>query len=421
MKCPICGKEVELQNKQVGTDASGTPVFHEYAVCRDCKKQWDLDKQRAKKRAEKANASAQKKTGTPEKPVENPAERPVDPAHKKNAVSAPKKGSSHEKKTVPPKPSAKAVKPTSEKENVQVAKSTHTKKETAAKATVKRDVTAKAVAGKKESAAQKSAPHSRPSAPANSSTSNTTVNTETEQYYGNIPPEHVRAKRERAVRQSYEEMLATDPNYKPRKKKSDAEKLPQPEKKRPVTKPEYEEEDDFEEDDDYIYYVPAKYRVVRVILGILSILGFGYFAYRGFLAGLDNIASGGQASSGTTYIVLAVCMLVSGLLLLILQNKRSVAAYIAPIIFYIAGAVFAFLKRDGDSILLYSAIVSAVLAVVLVILCATSRNQEDEDDYDEDEDDEFEDENFEDEDDYDEDDYDEFDDEDDYDEFDEED
>ena len=353
MKCPICGKEVELQNKQVGTDASGTPVFHEYAVCRDCKKQWDLDKQRAKKRAEKANASAQKKTGTPEKPVENPAERPVDPAHKKNAVSAPKKGSSHEKKTVPPKPSAKAVKPTSEKENVQVAKSTHTKKETAAKATVKRDVTAKAVAGKKESAAQKSAPHSRPSAPANSSTSNTTVNTETEQYYGNIPPEHVRAKRERAVRQSYEEMLATDPNYKPRKKKSDAEKLsqkkrtedpesvsetskkrPEPEKKRPVTKPEYEEEDDFEEDDDYIYYVPAKYRVVRVILGILSILGFGYFAYRGFLAGLDNIASGGQASSGTTYIVLAVCMLVSGLLLLILQNKRSVAAYIAPIIFY---------------------------------------------------------------------------------------
>ncbi len=435
MKCPICGKEVELQNKQVGTDASGTPVFHEYAVCRDCKKQWDLDKQRAKKRAEKANASAQKKTGTPEKPVENPAERPVDPAHKKNAVSAPKKGSSHEKKTVPPKPSAKAVKPTSEKENVQVAKSTHTKKETAAKATVKRDVTAKAVAGKKESAAQKSALHSRPSAPANSSTSNTTVNTETEQYYGNIPPEHVRAKRERAIRQSYEEMLATDPNYKPRKKKSDAEKLPQkkrtedpesvsetskkrpePEKKRPVTKPEYEEEDDFEEDDDYIYYVPAKYRVVRVILGILSILGFGYFAYRGFLAGLDNIASGGQASSGTTYIVLAVCMLVSGLLLLILQNKRSVAAYIAPIIFYIAGAVFAFLKRDGDSILLYSAIVSAVLAVVLVILCATSRNQEDED-----EDDEFEDENFEDEDDYDEDDYDEFDDEDDYDEFDEED
>ena len=462
MKCPICGKEVELQNKQVGTDANGAPVFHEYAVCRDCKKQWDLDKQRAKKHAEKATASAQMKTGKPEKPVaptqkpisekkpvqkaaptekpvENPAKRPVDPVRKKTTASAPKKDSSHEKKTVPQKSPAKAVKPTSEKENVQAEKSTHTKKEATARAAVKKDVTAKAAAGKKEPAVQKSTSHSRPSTPANSSTANTTVNTETEQYYGNIPPEHIRAKRERAVRQSYEEMLATDPNYKPRKKKSDAEKLPQkkrtenpesvsetskkrpePEKKRPVTKPEYEDEDDFDEDDDYIYYVPAKYRVVRVILGILSILGFGYFAYRGFLAGLDNIASGGQASSGTTYIVLAVCMLVSGLLLLILQNKRSIAAYIAPIIFYIAGAVFAFLKRDGDAILLYSAIVSAVLAVVLVILCATSRNQEDEDDYEDEDDEEFEDEDdeFDEEDDYGDD---EFDENDDYDEFDEED
>ena len=113
-------------------------------------------------------------------------------------------------------------------------------------------------------------------------------------------------------------------------------------------------------------------------------------------------------------------MLVSGLLLLILQNKRSVAAYIAPIIFYIAGAVFAFLKRDGDAILLYSAIVSAVLAVVLVILCATSRNQEDEDDYEDEDDEEFEDEDdeFDEEDDYGDD---EFDEDDDYDEFDEED
>ena len=101
MKCPICGKEVELQNKQVGTDASGTPVFHEYAVCRDCKKQWDLDKQRAKKRAEKANASAQKKTGTPEKPVENPAERPVDPAHKKMQFLLRKKAVPMRKKQFP--------------------------------------------------------------------------------------------------------------------------------------------------------------------------------------------------------------------------------------------------------------------------------------------------------------------------------
>ena len=75
MKCPICGKEVELQNKQVGTDASGTPVFHEYAVCRDCKKQWDLDKQRAKN-ARKSKRIRAEENRNPGKPVA-PAQKPI--------------------------------------------------------------------------------------------------------------------------------------------------------------------------------------------------------------------------------------------------------------------------------------------------------------------------------------------------------
>lgn len=53
MKCPICGNELEIKNKQIGTDNSGDPVFNEYAVCRDCKKQWNLDKQRAKKQRQR--------------------------------------------------------------------------------------------------------------------------------------------------------------------------------------------------------------------------------------------------------------------------------------------------------------------------------------------------------------------------------
>ena len=44
MKCPICGKELELRNKQIGTNENGDPIFNEYAICRDCKKQWNLDK-----------------------------------------------------------------------------------------------------------------------------------------------------------------------------------------------------------------------------------------------------------------------------------------------------------------------------------------------------------------------------------------
>ncbi len=314
MKCPICGKEVELQKKQVTVAPNGDPVFHEYAVCRDCKKQWDLDKQRAKKRAAEVHSTAPQATKPSDvKPVPK-AETPVKKAAPKAEAPA--------KKTAP-----------------------------------KAEAPAKKAAPKAEATAKKSA---------SPLTQNTTkVDTDGGQYYGNIPPEHIRVKRERAVRQSYEEMLATDPNYKPRKKKTTTEesdapkkrpepekKRPEPEKERPVTKPEYEDDSDYDEDDEYIYYIPAKYRVVRIILGILSILGFGYFAYRGFLAGLDSIASGGQTSSGMTYIILAVCMLVSGLLLLILQNKRSVAAYIAPVVFYIARCSICIFKRDGDSILL---------------------------------------------------------------------
>ena len=56
MKCPICGNKLEIKNNQIGTDNSGDPVFNEYAVCRDCKKQWNLDKQRTKKAAAKASA-----------------------------------------------------------------------------------------------------------------------------------------------------------------------------------------------------------------------------------------------------------------------------------------------------------------------------------------------------------------------------
>ena len=58
MKCPICEKDVELQKKQVGVDEQGTPIFHQYAICRDCKKQWDLDKQRARKAGSAQSASA---------------------------------------------------------------------------------------------------------------------------------------------------------------------------------------------------------------------------------------------------------------------------------------------------------------------------------------------------------------------------
>ena len=95
MKCPICGKELELKNKQIGTNENGDPIFNEYAICRDCRKQWNLDKQRAKKAAAKKPASAEasakkaattKKPATPEKAPAKKSSVPKDEPMKKAPV-----------------------------------------------------------------------------------------------------------------------------------------------------------------------------------------------------------------------------------------------------------------------------------------------------------------------------------------------
>ena len=88
MKCPSCGKELERMKRQVGTTESGDPIFNEYAVCRDCKKQWNLDRQRARKIAAKKEA-------------EQAEAKPVDKAESKVAVrpaesSVSKKGAAEE-------------------------------------------------------------------------------------------------------------------------------------------------------------------------------------------------------------------------------------------------------------------------------------------------------------------------------------
>ena len=62
MNCPICKNELEIKQKKVGENAAGETIYNEFAICHNCKKQWNLDKQRAKKQA-----SAEKKE--PEKKV----------------------------------------------------------------------------------------------------------------------------------------------------------------------------------------------------------------------------------------------------------------------------------------------------------------------------------------------------------------
>jgi len=49
MKCPKCKEGVEIKKRQVGLDEYHDPVYNEFAICKSCKKQWNIDKIRAKK------------------------------------------------------------------------------------------------------------------------------------------------------------------------------------------------------------------------------------------------------------------------------------------------------------------------------------------------------------------------------------
>ena len=349
MKCPICGKELELKNKQIGTNENGDPIFNEYAICRDCRKQWNLDKQRAKKAAQKG--------GTPAK----------DTA----AKDTPAKKDAPVKKSTPAKTSA-AKKASSDAVNGATQK-----------------VEAPAGSGKETVSPAKKPVKKRPSQSSHAEEPE-------EKRYSNIPPEKVRTKHEKSARKSYENMLATGAIGKPVKKKkvqpaeeepvSGTSASPAARKKtaKPAAKPVEPEYDDYD-DDDY-YESSPRFRAMRVILGIISLAGFGYFLYMGITTGFSSSTDSGV--TGMTFTILALCLLVSALLYFITIRTNNIFAFLLPMLFYLGSAVFAFLKRGDDLQLFIAAVAAAVLAVISLILAITSRGG---DDYDDDYDDAFDD------------------------------
>ncbi len=407
MKCPKCGKEVILQNKQVGVSEDGTPVFNEYAICMDCKKQWNLDKQRAKKAGKpavktKENTAPDQVSKAAGKPAAKTAGKPASRSADRPASKSAEKAANRPTAKAPARPAEGEQRPLSDTTavipSVEVAEAVKSAKKTAEKPAVSNPS-----APKKSSAHAASKPESHThgeseapvrrkrtasAAPASATPASTRkrppVSGDTEamdvdeQTLGNIPSEKERAKRERIVKKNYEDMLSTDPSSKSASKKKTAPK--------PKAEPEYDDEDYDDDDyDDYDDdYITPRFRVLRVIFGILSIGVFAFFTYRGVISGLDSITSGSNTTTGTFYIAMALCMLVSGLLLLILQKRNSIVAFLLPTLLYLASAVIAFLRRGDDSFLLYGAIVSAVFALLFLILTIVSRGGDDyeDDDYD---------------------------------------
>lgn len=375
MKCPICGKDLDLQNKQIGTSENGDLIFNEYAICHSCKKQWNLDKQRAKKIAAKKAAEEKAK-----------AEAEARAAEEKAKAEAAARAAEEKAKA------EAAARAAEEKAKADAAARAAEEKRAArreAKARARKEAIARLAADKgisEEEAERilKERARARKAAAQKATTDATTTDNSEEQKYGNIPAEEIRDKREKAVRKGYEDMLATDPDSKAakKKKKEEAETAKAKEDVKSRKMDDYDDEDDDEYE--YVDEYP-RFRPGRIILGIISLLAFGFCIYKGFVTGLSTSGADVTSASGMNYVIVALCMLVTALLYFIMNNRDTLFAFLIPMILYIGCAVFAFLKHGDEFELLILAGVSGVLAVISLILAIASRggdDYDDEDDYD---------------------------------------
>lgn len=381
MKCPICGKDLDLQNKQIGTSENGDPIFNEYAICHSCKKQWNLDKQRAKKIAAKKAAEEKAK-----------AEAAARAAEEKAKAEAAARAAEEKAKA------EAAARAAEEKAKADAAARAAEEKRAArreAKARARKEAIARLAADKgisEEEAERilKERARARKAAAQKAATDATATDNSEEQKYGNIPVEEIRDKREKAVRKGYEDMLATDPDSKAakKKKKEEAKTAKAKEDVKSRKMDDYDDEKSFDnEDDDEYEYVDEypRFRPGRIILGIISLLAFGFCIYKGFVTGLSTSGADVTSAPGMNYVIVALCMLVTALLYFIMNNRDTLFAFLIPMILYIGCAVFAFLKHGDEFELLILAGVSGVLAVISLILAIASRggdDYDDEDDYD---------------------------------------
>lgn len=385
MKCPICGKDLDLQNKQIGTSENGDPIFNEYAICHSCKKQWNLDKQRAKKIAAKKAAEEKAKAEAEARAAEEKAKAEAEARAAEEKAKAEAAARAAEEKAK----AERAARAAEEKAKAEKAARREAKAR-ARKEAIARLAADKGISEEEAERILKERARARKAAAQKAATDATATDNSEEQKYGNIPAEEIRDKREKAVRKGYEDMLATDPDSKAakKKKKEEAEtaKAKEDVKSRKMDDYDDEKSSDDEDDDEYEYVDEyPRFRPGRIILGIISLLAFGFCIYKGFVTGLSTSGADVTSAPGMNYVIVALCMLVTALLYFIMNNRDTLFAFLIPMIVYIGSAVFAFLKHGDEFELLILAGVSGVLAVISLILAIASRggdDYDDEDDYD---------------------------------------
>ena len=234
MNCPICKKELEIKNKKVGETAAGEAIYNEFAICHDCKKQWNLDKQRAKSNA----TEKETKTEEPPKPAPVPKkkrpvssdapEQPVRKVKKKRPVNpdAAKATTSAKQKETSEADAPTRVIPTEELDAKLEAMKLQEERPRKKKRPAPSDAPEQPVRKEKKRPAPSDVqsdkiasemsvqerPRKKKRRPVESQGNDLPIRLETEEEvpekkYSNIPPKHVREAREKEMRENYQNML----------------------------------------------------------------------------------------------------------------------------------------------------------------------------------------------------------------------
>ena len=270
MKCPICNHELEIKNKKTGETENGEAIYNEFAICHDCKKQWNLDKQRAKnntktdaeKKAPAAEAPTPKKkkrrpaaktsSASPERPLNKKPRSTTEASVEPTGSNAPETPKPKKKKRPVPKPDvmpqaaepsavletpptaepsdAPAPKPRKKRRPAPAAENVETVRPAFGDEPEDKEAPVRPRPKKKPADAPKPAPKAKKVRPAAKAMEESVEefsgsfgedyeerprakkrraidNTEEEITYSNIPPKHIRDAREQEMRDNYQNML----------------------------------------------------------------------------------------------------------------------------------------------------------------------------------------------------------------------
>ncbi|AEB75912.1 hypothetical protein [Clostridium botulinum] len=103
---------------------------------------------------------------------------------------------------------------------------------------------------------------------------------------------------------------------------------------------------------------------LKKVVGIISIILFLLITFQSCAAGVGNALSGTGETSGSSGMILAICMLVGGILALI--SKQSKGILITGIVFYLIGGLLAIFNTGSYADLKIWAVLSFIFAGLLI-------------------------------------------------------